>query len=121
MDDSKAFLKQLVKEKLTQPLIFHVCCGVNDKFHYIKDEENTNTNNENVQNGSIVPPKCLYQRQRDGAGVEDGSSPEMGDESTKYLLPSPPESSAEHRVDDQNIRTMMHVTPSRRWTHEGQE
>lgn len=110
-----------MKGNLAQTLIFHVCCGVNDKFHYIKDGEDTNTNNENVQNGSVVLPKSLHQRQRDDADVEDGSSPEMGDESTKYLLPSLPESSAEHRVDDQNIGTMMHVTPTRRWMHEGRE
>lgn len=66
-------------------------------------------------------PKSLHQRQRDDADGEDGRSPEMGDKSTKYLLPSLSESSAEHRVDDQNVRTMIHVTPTRRWMHEGQE
>lgn len=66
-------------------------------------------------------PKSLHQRQRDDADVEDGSSPEMWDISTKCLFPPLSGCNAEHRVDYQNIRMMKYVTLARRQMLEEQE
>lgn len=77
----------------------------------MKDERQTPTMEMYRKGRSCFLNLCT--RQTDYVAVGDGGSTEMGQASTKDLLPPLTRYTAEHRVDDQNLILNMHVSTAK--------